>query len=173
MFNLYEDAKERYEILNDILKEEGITGIELIVIGGEVGRTLLGESEYRSTLDIDVISEQDLPLEVIEKLNEAGLEYVGVLETPPPEDMEEAHTVRFSNLTIHYPSIEDFALSKLMTTRGKDDNDLRNYPILDSCDIDELKCRIKEYRTYTLNPNNPDYNFANLDEYLKVRGIKH
>lgn len=60
-----------------------------------------------------------------------------------------------------------------MTKRARDDEDLRKYPILDNCDIQNLKDRINEYKTYMFTANNPEYNFHNLDEYLKQRNIKN
>lgn len=173
MPDIYDDSIVRYEILNEALKNRSIKGVELIIIGGELGRTLLGEERYRATIDIDYMSDQDLSKETIDIINDVGLDNVNVLDAPPPEDFEKAYTVRFSNLTVYYPSIEDFALTKLMTKRARDDEDLIKYPILDNCDIQDLKNRINEYKTYMFTVNNPEYNFHNLDEYLKQRNIEN
>lgn len=39
MPNIYDDSIVRYEILNEALKNRSIKGVELIIIGGELGRT--------------------------------------------------------------------------------------------------------------------------------------
>ncbi|WP_271398278.1 DUF6036 family nucleotidyltransferase [Salinicoccus roseus] len=171
MHKFYKDAIERYEMLDEMLEEAGISDVEIIIIGGEAGRTLLGEDKYRSTIDIDFISEQDLQSETIKIITNVGLELVGVSETPPPEDMQKKYPVSFKNLTVYYPSIEDFALTKLMSVRGKDEEDLINYPILDGCNLKEIRERIEEYKSYIVSDKNPDYNFKKLDEYIEKRRL--
>lgn len=172
MYSLPLESIERYEILNEELQEEGIDGLEFIVIGGEAGKAILGEDEFRKTIDIDFYAEylpSPLALTILEDL---GFEVVGVLEAPPPEEMTHAYTHKLSNITLHYPSVEYFALSKLMTQRGKDEEDLKEYPILDKCDLNFLRDKIEEYKVELLNPSNFNYNFHNFEEYLKYRKLK-
>lgn len=121
MYKVYSDSLERYEMLDELLGEAEISDVEIIIIGGEAGRTLLGEEQYRATIDIDFISHQDLSDDIMKIIQSTGLEHVGVSETPPPEDIQKKHPVEMKNLKVYYPSIEDFALTKLMSTRGKDE----------------------------------------------------
>lgn len=172
MYKLIFDSIERYEILNEALQENDIKHIEVIVIGGEAGKVILGEDEFRGTIDIDFYSEYMLGKKTIDIMNDLGFDVVQVLEVPPPEDINHVYTYKLSNLTIHYPSVEDFALSKLMTQRERDHQDLLYYPILDKCDLNLVQEKINEYKDYLLNPDSMNWNYMNFDMYIKKRGLK-
>lgn len=58
-----------------------------------------------------------------------------------------------------------------MTDRGKDEEDLKTYPILDNCDLKLLREKIEEYKGDLTNPNNFNNNYHNFDEYLKYRNL--
>lgn len=72
--------------MNQKLIEHNIAGLEITIIGGEAGRTLLGEDKYRATSDIDFLMEQEVPVEVMKIIMSRGLHPVGVSSVPPVED---------------------------------------------------------------------------------------
>lgn len=172
MYKIYPESMERYTILNEELKERSIKNIEVFIIGGETGQTILGRKDFRGTQDIDLIPKYMLNDETINIFYDNGFDIVEVLEVPPVEDMDSYYKYELSNITLHYPSVEYFALSKLMTQRSRDDDDLKNYPILDKCDLNFLRDKIEEYKVELLNPSNFNYNFHNFEEYLKYRKLK-
>ena len=95
----------------------------------------------------------------------------GIMLVPELADIEIVDRVEYQYLTVLIPSIENFALSKLFSSRPKDYNDLENYPILDMCDVEKLKEMLEEYLPYFVFADNPNYNFNNLDDLLNKRGL--
>ena len=95
----------------------------------------------------------------------------GIMMVPELEDLKIVNEINYSNLTVKIPSIENFTLSKLLSNRQKDYDDLKNYPILDNCDIKELKEMLDEYLPYFVFGDNPSYNFNFLDDLLEERGL--
>jgi hypothetical protein len=170
MLNIEKDSLMLYNKLNQKLIDNNISGLEITIIGGEVGRTLLGE-EYRATSDIDFLMEQEVTPEIMKIIMSSGLHPVGVSTVPPVEDYKYEDSLNLSNVRINIPSIEDFALSKLMTDRGKDEEDLKTYPILDNCDLKLLSEKIEEYKGDLTNPDNFNNNYHYFDDYLKHRKL--
>lgn len=165
-------ALTSFELLNETLKENNWT-IEVVLIGGQLGAYLL--NDFRPTIDIDVliksIASGGNQNDVLSALEYNNLEAVTVVEIPPIEEIKfkDEDTIYYSNLTIYIPTIEYFALTKLFSTRLKDEDDLINSRILDVCDKVELLELIDDYKRYLLNPNNLDYNFHNLKDYLQAK----
>ena len=95
----------------------------------------------------------------------------GIMLVPELADIEIVNSLEYQYLKVLIPSIENFALSKLLSDRAKDYNDLEKYPILDACNIQKLKGMLDEYLPYFIFANNPNYNFNYLDELLKERNL--
>lgn len=158
------------EELNAEMAENNVYA-DVILIGGLLGKYLL-KGEFRETIDIDFMVKEVVNDSSFRKvLAKFYIDEVTVIEIPPPEEIKFAETLRFSNLNVHIPTIEYFALSKLFSTRQKDEEDLKETGILKHSNIPELVNMIDDYKDYVLNPNNKDYNFHNFDDYLQIHGI--
>ncbi|UTY38049.1 DUF6036 family nucleotidyltransferase [Allocoprobacillus halotolerans] len=123
------------------------------------------------SLDVDFQSNDEInSQEIKDFMNLLNIHEIGgVMNVPPLDELVIVDELTFGSLTVKIPSIENFALSKLLSNRPKDYNDLKSYPILDSCDIGKLRKLVDEYVKYTVFENNPNYNY--LDDLLKERNL--
>jgi len=154
------------QINNELKKSNKIA--QIVLIGGQLGVYHLGEEEYRKTHDIDVIHKYD-DKDFIDLLSQYGIEQVGVMQLPPYEDLTDENNceaLNYSNLKVLIPDIEMFAVSKLMTTRGKDLNDLESTNLLKFCDKKRLMKLIDDYKRYSIDKDHPDINFKKLEQLL-------
>lgn len=168
MKSLNEDINEIFKFINDDLKKQNKTA-KIVLIGGQLGVYHLGEEEYRKTHDIDVIHKYD-DKDFIELLSQYGIEQVGVMQLPPYEDLTDENNceiISYSNLDVYIPDLELFAISKLMTTRGKDLDDLEYTNLLKFCDKDKLNQLVEEYLSYSLDSDHPDINVKQLERLLE------
>ncbi|MBC1456215.1 DUF6036 family nucleotidyltransferase [Listeria newyorkensis] len=157
------------EVNKEMVKNNVRAGV--ILIGGLLGKYLL-QDEFRETFDIDIMIREVEDANSFRKvLDQFSIDEVTVVEIPPKEEIEFADVLRFSNLTVYIPTIEYFALTKLFSTRVKDEEDLQKTGILKHCNIIELLEMIDDYKAFVLNPKNRDYNFYNIDSYLKLNHI--
>lgn len=155
------------QINNELKKSNKIA--QIVLIGGQLGVYHLGEEEYRKTYDIDVIHNCD-DKDFIELLSQYGIEQVGVMQLPPYEDLTDENNceeLNYSNLKVLIPDIEMFAVSKLMTTRGKDLNDLESTNLLKFCDRERLIKLIDDYKRYSIDKDHPDINIKQLERLLE------
>lgn len=154
--------------INNELKKSNKTA-QIVLIGGQLGVYHLGEEEYRKTHDIDVIHKYD-DKDFIELLSQYGIEQVGVMQLPPYEDLTDENNcevISYSNLKVLIPDIEMFTVSKLMTTRGKDLNDLESTNLLKFCDKKRLIKLIDEYKRYSIDKDHSDINVKQLERLLE------
>lgn len=154
--------------INDELKKFNKTA-KIVLIGGQLGIYHLGEEEYRKTYDIDVIHKYD-DKDFIKLLDQFGIEQVGVMQLPHYEDLTDENNceiISYSNLDVYIPNLEFFAVSKLMTTRSKDLNDLEYTNLLKFCDKNELNKLVDEYISYSLDVDHPDINVKQLERLLE------
>jgi len=168
MNKLNEDVNEIFNLINEELKSLSKTA-QIVLIGGQLGVYHLGEKEYRKTYDIDVIHKYD-DKDFIELLSQYGIEQVGVMQLPPYEDLTDENNceeLNYSNLKVLIPDIEMFAVSKLMTTRGKDLNDLESTNLLKFCDRERLIKLIDDYKRYSIDKDHSDINIKQLERLLK------
>lgn len=168
MNKLNEDVNEIFNLINEELKSLSKTA-QIVLIGGQLGVYHLGEKEYRKTYDIDVIHKYD-DKDFIELLSQYGIEQVGVMQLPPYEDLTDENNceeLNYSNLKVLIPDIEMFAVSKLMTTRGKDLNDLESTNLLKFCDRERLIKLIDDYKRYSIDKDHPDINIKQLERLLE------
>lgn len=131
------------------------------------------QEDYRMSNDLDYMSQETINDEdtwmILSglEINDMG----GVMLVPELEEIEIVNEIKYSNLTILIPSIENFALSKLLSNRPKDYNDLENYPILDHCNLNKLNEMLTEYLPYFIFNDNPSYNFNYLDDLIQARNL--
>lgn len=163
---------KRLEVLDDYLKEFGVS-YQIYLFGSCLGMYHL-EQDYRKSLDIDFQSKQNLLNKEIKnimsdmEIHEIG----GIMDIPPLEELEIVEKIDYGNLTVFIPSIENFALSKLLSNRRKDYDDLANYPILDKCNLSKLKHMLDEYLPYFPFNENLFYNFNYFEDLLENRNLK-
>lgn len=168
MNKLNEDVNEIFNLINEELKSLSKTA-QIVLIGGQLGVYHLGEEEYRKTHDIDVIHKYDDKY-FIELLSQYGIEQVGVMQLPSYEDLTDENNceeLNYSNLKVLIPDIEMFAVSKLMTTRGKDLNDLESTNLLKFCDKKRLIKLIDEYKRYSIDKDHSDINIKQFERLLE------
>lgn len=168
MTKLNKDVNEIFNLINEELKSLS-KHAKIVLIGGQLGVYHLGEAEYRKTHDIDVIHKYD-DKDFIELLSQYGIEQVGVMQLPPYEDLIDENNceiISYSNLDVYIPDLELFAVSKLMTTRGKDLDDLEYTNLLKFCDKDKLNQLVEEYLSYSLDSDHPDINVKQLERLLE------
>lgn len=168
---LHETTEEIFKEINKELYKIGAYA-EIALFGGQLGLYHLGESDYRMTMDIDVMlgNIEDKALKI---LNDYGVHSIGgVMEIPPIEEVTMKEVLEYSNLKVYIPDIEMFALSKIMTTRPKDYYDLKDTKILDYCDLNRLKELIDYYQDDLLWKENPNNNYLSFDDFLKKRNLK-
>jgi len=174
-----DDILDKLYTLDYLCKKEDIYA-ELIIFGG-AGILLLLEklgTTFRSTRDIDVnlLSTNNKDALVV-ILHEVGIDIVsGVIEVPPVEDFNTNGSkyeleVDFSAIRVFVPTFELLAISKIFSTREKDLVDLKEFPILENCDLNKLTDMITEYKNYVLNPDNPDLNLHQLVDILPPMDI--
>lgn len=161
---------QRFNRLNEELKNKN-QNIKVILIGGQLGRYLL--PNFRGTYDIDVIVRDYMGSSPIvrECLESSNIENVTVVDLPPEEDIEFKETIKYSNLEVCIPDFEYFALTKIFSDRLKDEVDLIESDILKYCDKEKLLNLVDEYKNDVLNPNNPNLNLLNLEEYFQKHGL--
>lgn len=161
------------EILNQDLAERNANA-DLVLIDGFAAKYLL--EEFRPTIDLDFMVGK-LVNETSSSFNELlennGMEAVTVVEIPPIEEIEFRETLKYSNLTVSIPTIEYLAISKIFTTRQKDEDDLVDEKLLEHCDRELLSEMLIDYQGFVLNPKNPDLNFNSLKCVFDSYGIKY
>lgn len=175
--NLFKDQFDKKEMLKTLkalgnkLQDSGIK-YEIYLFGSCLGMYLL-DKKYRMSLDVDFQSKDRMnSQEIKEYMNLLNIHEIGgIMNVPPLDELTIVDEFTYGFLTVKIPSIENFALSKLLTDRQKDYNDLKSYPILDSCDICKLRELLDEYLDYFVFSNNPNYNFNFLDDLLKERKL--
>lgn len=165
----------------DFICAEEETYLSIAIFGGASLIMHLGDENFRSTMDIDYkidsVSSQD-KLDKIKRDMPGAFEELGMFPQFPDHQMykengKEYHTWDgnvFTNLKIFLPSIEMIALSKLMSDRGKDLEDLMKTPIMNNCDLGKLKEYVIECKTYLINTR--QFNFHEWDDILLARGLK-
>lgn len=160
------------KILGNKLQNSGID-YEIYLFGSCLGMYLL-DKKYRMSLDVDFQSKDTISSTEIKDFMELlnVHEIGGIMNIPPLDELEIIDEFTFGSLTVKIPSIENFALSKLLSDRPKDYNDLKSYPILDSCNIDQLRKLLDEYLDYFPFRDNPNYNFNYFNELLLERKLK-
>lgn len=181
MDKLNEQAILRELLALDLICIEEDVKLSIALFGGASLILHLGDNQFRGTRDIDYRTEyvssrekfikiQDLMPGVFEELG-------GFPEFPDQElyqkngkEYYEWDGVQFSKIKIFLPSIEMIALSKLMSNREKDLEDLTDTPILNMCDLIKLKELIDDCATYLANTR--EYNFLEWSEILIARGLK-
>lgn len=154
--------------INEELKDS-CKNAKIVLIGGQLGVYHLGEENYRKTHDIDVMHKYD-DSDFIELLSKYGIEQVGIMQLPPYEDLTDENNceiISYSNLDVYIPDLELFAISKLMTTRGKDLDDLECTSLLKFCDKNKLNRLAEEYINYSLDRDHPDLNIKQLKRLLE------
>lgn len=168
-----EFLNSQLEILNQDLFERDAKA-DLVLIGGFAAKYLL--EEFRPTIDLDFMVGKlvnETPSTFNELLENNGMEAVTVVEIPPIEEIEFHETLRYSNLTVSIPAIEYLAISKIFTTRQKDEDDLVDEKLLAHCDPELLSEMLIDYKGFVLNPQNPDLNFNSLKNVFDSYGIKY
>ena len=163
--------KSKLEIFDEILSERRMH-YTVYLFGAGLGIYHLHE-DYIMSSDLDYMSQDEIDDEDLKMMLET-LEISdmgGIMLVPELADIEIVDRVEYQYLTVLIPSIENFALSKLFSSRPKDYNDLENYPILDMCDVEKLKEMLEEYLPYFVFADNPNYNFNYLDDLLNKRGL--
>ena len=167
----YDRLLSKIDAFNDVLKEQK-SHYTIYLFGSGLGIYHLKE-DYRATQDLDYMSKEQISnqdttmlLDMMD-IHDMG----GIMMVPELEDLKIVNEINYSNLTVKIPSIENFALSKLLSNRQKDYDDLKNYPILDNCNIKELKEMLDEYLPYFVFDDNPSYNFNFLDDLLEEREL--
>lgn len=161
------------KILNQDLVEREAKA-DLVLIGGFAAKYLL--EEFRPTIDLDFMVGKlvnETPSSFNELLENNGMEAVTVVEIPPIEEIKFHETLKYSNLTVSIPTIEYLAISKIFTTRQKDEDDLVDEKLLEHCDPELLSEMLIDYKGFVLNPKNPDLNFNSLKSVFDSYGIKY
>jgi len=96
------------------------------------------------------------------------------MEVPPQEDLEEEKNLLefgLEAISVYLPDLELLACCKIFSTREKDLQDLERFEILDKCNKVKLLKMVEEYKSYLLNPTNPDLNVHQLDRIFSEREI--
>lgn len=166
-----DEMLNRFQVLSEELEDMGVS-MTIYLFGSGLGMYHLGKA-YRMSQDIDYQAEYMAVDPYIREVME-GLdihEIGGIMDIPPLDELQVDDVLKLGGLTVVIPSIEDFALTKLLSNREKDYEDLRRYPILDSCDLKRLRRMIKEYEPYIPYGNTSDWNFRYLDDLIRERGI--
>lgn len=167
----YDVLKNKLSSFNNILKQYNLK-YEIYLFGASLGAYHL-KDEYRFSHDLDYTSKTQIQSDKVQEiLNSLEIRDMGgVMMVPELEELKVVNEINYSNLTVKIPSIENFALSKFLSDRQKDYDDLKKYPILDNCNIKELKEMLDEYLPYFIFGDNPSYNFNFLDDLLEERGL--
>lgn len=170
--NNYEKLLTKFEAFNDILETKKIH-YTIYLFGAGLGIYHLKE-DYRMSNDLDYTSRYTITdREILEELDMFEIHDMGgIMQVPEISDFKIIDTIEYTYLTVCIPSIEDFAISKLLSCRPKDYNDLISYPILDLCNIEVLRELLAEYVQYLHDADNPNYNFKVFDTILELRKLK-
>lgn len=167
-------------IVLDLICQEEKTHLKIAVFGGAALLMHLGEEMLRTTQDIDFRVEEvssDTKLKVIMNSKPGVFHPLGMFPEFPDQELYqengevlyELEGVAFENLRIFLPSIEMLALSKLMSNREKDLDDLKNQPIMEKCDLNKLIEYIEEAKSYKYHTS--EYNFHDWDDILAARRL--
>lgn len=167
-------------IVLDMLCTEEKVKMNIAIFGGAALILHLSDDVFRKTRDIDFrlegISSQEKLSQIMKMMPNVFHELGSFPEFPDQElYLQNGNTyyawkgVNFENLELFLPSIEMISLSKLMSTRGKDLEDLQNTPILDKCDLLELRAYVDEGKLWVLNDR--EYNYLEWDDLLLIRGL--
>jgi len=168
-----EDVVERLDRLDILCELHGVE-VNLVLLGGAgmiVAMEMNGR-EFRPTIDIDVqlLSSND-KVSVLKIFEELSIdEITGVVDFPPLEDFQAGLKVKiesdFQAINVYVPEIELLACTKIFSKRRKDLVDLESTSILDLCDLSKLRRMIEEYKSYLVNPEDPNLNLYYLQERL-------
>jgi hypothetical protein len=176
---LLNDVIRELIVLDLICQDEKIN-LDIAIFGGSSLLLHLGDDLFRSTRDIDYTIDAFSSEEKLKKIMDMMPGYFhnlgGHPEFPDKElykdngiEYQEWEGIQFKNLKFFLPSIEMIALSKLMSKREKDLEDLKNTPIINECDLIKLKEFIDDCETYLFNT--VEYNFHEWDDILMIRGL--
>ncbi|MDQ0428566.1 hypothetical protein QOZ98_001392 [Planomicrobium stackebrandtii] len=173
-----EDVIRELVVLDLICQEEN-TNLEIALFGGAAILIHLGDTDFRATRDIDFRVENYTSEEKLNKIMEAKpgvFQRLGMFPEFPDQALYREHGdlfllegIPFENLKIFLPDIEMLALSKLVSKRGKDLEDLKTKPILDECDLELLHSYLEEAKTYFFNTS--EFNLHEWDDILAERGL--
>lgn len=166
-----ENLIKRLKKLNDYFSKRNFS-YQIYLFGSCLGIYHL-DKDFRKSLDIDYQSSTSIFDERIRSvMNDLEIHEIGgIMDIPPLDEIEIVETLKFGSLTVYIPSIENFALSKLLSNRLKDYTDLRDYPILDKCNLIKLKDMLDDYLDYFIFADKKDYNFNFFDDLLKERNL--
>lgn len=166
-----EKMLRKFNIISKALAKKNIK-FNLYLFGSGLGMYHLNK-DYRVSNDTDFQTDTILLDDEIKKImDDISLHEIGgIMDIPPLEELEIVEKLDYGNLTVYIPSIENFALSKLLSNRRKDYDDLANYPILDNCNIKKLQGMLDEYLPYFPFNDNPSYNFNFFDDLLEERKL--
>lgn len=174
-----DDVIEELIVLDLLCKREK-TIMEIAIFGGAALLIHLGNENFRGTRDIDFRLESDTPEEKLKVIMEAAprvFQRLGAFPEWPDSELYREHVQRyykmdgipFENLIVFLPNIEMLALSKLISERGKDLEDLMTRPIMEKCDLVKLKKWVEEDESYYYNTS--EFNFHEWDDRLIARGL--
>lgn len=175
----YLDVLKQLTVLDIICAQED-TELELALFGGTALLLHLRDEQFRSTMDIDyrfegLATEEQLRV-VMEKAPNVFQRLSAFPEYPDSELYREYSStyvelegVEFQKLRIVLPTIEMIALSKLVSNRQKDLDDLLYTPVMDHCDLNFLHEQVQEAKEFFFNTR--EFNFWDWDDILKSRKI--
>lgn len=174
------EVMRHFMYLDLLCHEENVT-MEITIFGGTAFLLRLGEENFRFTMDIDYklegISREDAIKDILAHLP-AIFQNLGGFPFYPDRDMYkedltlyEFEQKTFTNLRLNLPSIEMLALSKLMSSRGKDLDDLLELPILEKCDLEKLSNLSEECKSYMTDYEYHQSNYSEWENILLKRGL--
>ena len=170
----------REMIVLDLICQEEEAQLKIAIFGGAALLMHLGDDVFRATQDIDFRVEEVSSKEKLKRimdLKPGVFHPLGMFPEFPDQELYqengkeyfELEGIVFENLRIFLPSIEMLALSKLMSNREKDLEDLKTKPIMDKCDLAMLQELVEEAKTYKYQTS--EYNFHEWDGILKARKL--
>lgn len=175
-------AISRHLATLDYLCNKERVNVKLVLFGGAALLIHLGEEKYRRTMDIDykvmATSNKEKIQEVLKQLPSV-FQLLGGFPLYPDQEMYqedgkelfELNKVKFTNISIFLPSIEMVALSKLMSNRPKDLNDLQETELLNQCDLKKLKGLADECASYMTNYELKNSNYSDWEYLLSKRDL--
>ncbi|MCL2858849.1 MAG: DUF6036 family nucleotidyltransferase [Streptococcaceae bacterium] len=163
--------KEIFAELNKELLTDNLF-VEVILIGGSAGIFL--SDKTRPTMDIDVfLKTLDNQERVTDLFLSYDIENVTVASVPDPNEMTFSDVLKWSNLIVYIPDFYSLAITKLFTTRAKDEQDLLTYILLGIEDFEKLDNLIKENSIdYVGRVDDPFLNVNRLEDYKKQLNIE-
>ncbi|WP_211656192.1 DUF6036 family nucleotidyltransferase [Planococcus alpniumensis] len=175
----YEDVIMELAVLDAVCESEEVE-LEIAIFGGAALLFHLGDAEFRGTRDIDFrvekLNSREKLKTILDKTS-GVFQLLSVFPEWPDQEVYLQHGTRyhemdgvaFTNLRIFLPSIEMLALSKLISKREKDLEDLKTKPIMEKCDLALLSQFVEEGESFFFNTS--EFNFHEWDDILASRGI--